>query len=149
MATTQIPPDFRDFLRLLNAHHVEYLLIGGYAVIFYGYPRTTGDLDIWVAQTPTNAQRISDALVIFGFSRADTPPDIFLLPNKVHRMGNPPFRIEILTDISGVDFARSWPDRQTAIIDGIPVNIIDIQSLKANKQASGRLKDLNDLENLP
>jgi hypothetical protein len=133
----------------LNENRVEYLLIGGYAVIFYGYPRTTGDLDIWIAQTQDNAQRVTAALHAFGFGGADVSPERFLEPNKIHRMGIPPFRIELLTHISGVDFAECWPNRQTALIEGIPVAIIGLDKLKINKSASGRAKDINDLENLP
>lgn len=149
MATILLPNEFRELLKSLNTHLAEYLLIGGFAVGYYGYPRATGDMDIWFDQTPTNAQRISDALVTFGFNQADVPATLFLEPGSMFRMGNPPLRIELLTDVSGIHFAGCWPRREVIELDGIPVNIIDIQSLKANKQASGRLKDLNDLENLP
>lgn len=149
MDTNLLPDDFKDFLKLLNANRVEYLLIGGYAVIFYGYPRTTGDMDIWIAQTPENAQRVTDVLRAFGFRHEDVSAQQFLEPNRVHRMGIPPFRIEILTHISGVTFAECWPHRQSVTIEDIPVTVINLEDLRANKKASGRFKDLNDLENLP
>lgn len=149
MATTQIPPDFKDFLTLLNSHHVEYLLIGGYAVAYHGYPRTTGDIDIWIAQNPANAQNVSRTLQAFGFPADNVSPDLFLVPNKVNRIGIAPLRIEILTAISGVTFAQCWPKRETAFFDTIPIPVIDLASLKANKQASARPKDIEDLRHLP
>ncbi len=136
-------------MRLLNERQVEYLLIGGYAVVYYGYPRTTGDLDIWIAQDTDNAEKIAVALQDFGFDIEEVYPGLFLQPNSIHRIGIPPLRIEILTTISGVDFADCWAVRQVTLIDDIPVAFIDLSNLKANKKASGRLKDLNDLKHLP
>lgn len=133
----------------MNTYHAEYLLIGGFAVGYHGYPRATGDMDIWIAQTPANAHKVSDALQMFGFGKDDVPAVLFLEPGRMFRMGNPPLRIELLTDISGVTFADCWARREEATLSGIPVSIIDVQSLKTNKRASGRHKDLSDLENLP
>lgn len=144
-----LPPDLKDFLRLLNLNAVEYLLVGGYAVGYYGYPRATGDMDIWIARSPANADKVTAALKAFGFSASSISPALFLTPNKVFRMGNPPLRIEVLTDISGVEFAACWNARESAVIDDLPVNIINIDDLKQNKQASGRLKDRTDLQHLP
>src|SRR5512147_490801 len=104
MATIQLPPDFKEFLRLLNAHEVEYLLIGGYAVSYHGYPRATAGMDLWIAVSPTNAQRVVAALKEFGFDLPDLSPDLFLRPWQIVRLGMPPIRIEIATTISGVDF---------------------------------------------
>lgn len=146
---TILPSDFKDFLQLLHEKKVEYLLVGGYAVIYYGYPRTTGDIDIWIARTADNAQKVVDVLQAFGFGSEDVYAEVFLEPNTVHRMGFPPIRIELLTDISGVDFADCWAARETAVIEGIQVNVISRDNLRINKKASGRLKDLNDLEQLP
>ena len=148
MATIPLPTEFQELLKSLNTHNAEYLLIGGFAVGYHGYPRTTGDLDIWIARTPANAPQVSGALQAFGFSKDDVPADMFLEPNRVLRIGNPPLRIALLTDISGVNFADCWLCRETAEFDSILVNIIDAQSLKVNKKASGRFKDLSDLENL-
>ncbi len=149
MATIQLPKDFKDFLRLLNANGVDYLLIGGYAVIYYGYPRTTGDMDIWFAQTASNVQKLVAALRGFGFGSSEISEEVFLQENKIHRMGIPPFRIELLTEISGVKFPACWPTRVSAFVDDIPVSLIDLDNLKVNKRASGRPKDLNDLKELP
>jgi hypothetical protein len=150
MATILLPPDFKEFLQLLNSYEIEYLLIGGYAVGYHGYPRTTGDMDIWIARHAQNAGRIVAALDAFGFGAATgASAEMFLLPDKVIRMGNPPLRIELLTGISGVDFAACFARRIVAVLDGIPVNLISLNDLKANKAASGRAKDLNDLKHLP
>jgi hypothetical protein len=149
MATILLPPDFREFLQLLNAHQVEYLLIGGYAVGYHGYPRATGDMDIWVAVSPLNAERLVQALTAFGFGAAGINAELFLQPDKIIRMGNPPLRIELLTSISGVDFPQAYDERLNETVDGVPVTIISLRLLKQNKRASARLKDLSDLENLP
>lgn len=148
MATIQLPPDFKEFLQLLHTHEVEYLLIGGYAVGYHGYPRATGDMDVWVAISPANAAKLVTVLRDFGFGTTGASVELFQQPQKVIRMGNPPLRIEILTSISGVEFATCYAARITDSLDGIPVTIINRKDLATNKQASGRMKDLNDLEHL-
>lgn len=148
MATIQLPPDFKEFLQLLNFHKVEYLLIGGYAVGYYGYPRATGDMDIWIAVHPDNARRVVAALNEFGFPLPQLDETLFLQENKITRMGMPPLRLEILTTISGVTFAECYTERAIEQIDGVQVSLISLENLKKNKKASGRYKDLNDLENL-
>ncbi len=145
----ELPLDFKEFLKLLNEKSVRYLLIGGYAVGYHGYPRATNDMDIWIAVHPDNAQRIVDVLKEFGFDLPELTPDLFLKENKIVRMGNPPMRLEISTGISGVEFEESYASRIVDTLDGVEVNIIDLPHLKANKKAAGHLKDLADLENLP
>jgi hypothetical protein len=149
MATIRLPNDFKDFLKLLNANRVEYLLIGGYAVGYHGYPRATGDMDVWVAVNPENADRIVVALKQFGFAVPELSAELFLRQNQIVRMGLPPVRIELTTTISGVDFEECYTARVVAELDGIKVSLIDLKHLKINKRASGRYKDLSDLENLP
>ncbi len=149
MAIPSLPPDFKEFLRLLNSHGVEYLLVGGYAVGYYGYPRATADMDIWVARTPQNADRLVRVLKEFGFNVPDLSPELFLKERQVIRMGVPPFRIEIVTSASGVTFEECYSARVRAVIDDIEVNIISLDHLKANKRAAGRHKDFDDLEHLP
>ncbi len=149
MATIHLPRDFKEFLRLLNAHEVEYLLIGGYAVNYHGYPRATADMDIWIAVHPANADRVVAALKEFGFDPPDLSPELFLRPWQIIRLGMPPVRIEIATTISGVDFSECYAERVEDILDGIPVNLISLGDLKRNKKASGRHQDLADLEHLP
>lgn len=136
-------------MRLFNSHGVEYLLVGGYAVIHHGYVRSTGDMDLWVAVNPSNARRVSAALQEFGFSAADVPPALFQKEGHMARMGNAPFRIEILTRISGLSFANAFARRIRVSIDEFDVNVIALEDLIINKTASGRLKDLADVENLP
>jgi hypothetical protein len=144
-----LPLDFKEFLSLLNDNQVEYLLIGGYAVGYHGYPRTTNDIDVWIAINPENAERVVATLKEFGFDAPELTPDLFLQENKIVRMGMPPMRIEISTTISGVDFSQCYRERVTDIFDGVMVNIISLHHLKTNKRASGRHKDLSDLEYLP
>ncbi|HOB97733.1 MAG TPA: hypothetical protein PKM43_03170 [Verrucomicrobiota bacterium] len=141
--------DFKEFLQCLNAHGVEYLLIGGHAVGYHGYPRATGDLDVWIAVHEENAHRMVRALQDFGFDLSDLSPGLFLRKERIIRMGIEPNQIEIQTGISGVEFSQAYPRRVVAAIEGIAVNIIALDDLKQNKQASGRYKDLADLENLP
>lgn len=141
--------DFKEFLRLLNSNQVEYLLIGGYAVSYHGYPRATNDMDVWVAVHPDNAERLVNVMQAFGFSVEGLPSDLFLKENKIVRMGVPPTRIEVLTGISGVTFDECYADRIVGEIDGVVVSLIDLEHLKQNKKASGRYKDLSDLEHLP
>lgn len=149
MATIRLPPDFKEFLQLLNANQVEYLLIGGYAVAYHGYPRGTADMDVWIAIHPDNAARIVAALKAFGFDVLALSPDLFLKEGQVIRMGMPPVRIEIATTISGVRFEDCYAERVADVLDGVEVNLISLEHLKANKKASGRLRDLDDLEHLP
>jgi predicted nucleotidyltransferase len=132
----------------LNENQVEYLLIGGYAVSYHGYPRATGDMDIWVAMRSENAQKIVAALRDFGFNLPQLTPQMFLRPNNIIRMGVVPFRIEILTSIDGVDFEKCFRERVSDVVDGIEVNIISLENLVLNKSSTGRAKDQNDLDNL-
>ena len=144
-----LPDDFKEFLKLLNEHGVEYLLIGGYAVGYYGYPRATNDLDIWIAVHPQNAERLVTVLQAFGFPTSDLFLNIFLNEEDIIRMGVPPMRIEIIPSISGVDFDTCYAERIVDTIDEIQVNLISLEHLRENKKASGRFKDLDDLEHLP
>ncbi len=134
---------------MLNAHKVEYLLIGGYAVGYHGYPRATADMDIWVAVHPANADRIVAVLKEFGFDLPDLSPELFLREWQIIRLGVPPVRIEIATTISGVNFGECYGQRVEGTLDGVAVNVIDLDHLKRNKKASGRHQDLADLEHLP
>lgn len=146
MDTIQLPLDFREFLKLLNSKRVEYLVIGGYAVGYHGYPRPTGDLDIWISNAAENVYRTVEALEEFGFS---CPIDILMKDDQVVRMGIPPFRLEVLTTIDGVKFSDCYSTRVTADVDGVEASLISLPCLKQNKKASGRSIDVNDLEHLP
>lgn len=132
-------------MRLLNSNNAEYLIIGGYAVGYHGYPRPTGDLDIWISNTRDNAERVLRALDEFGFA---CPIALLLKDNQVFRMGMSPLRIEVMTSIDGVTFSDCYAERVQDEIDGIQVNVISLARLKENKKATGRLKDAADLDHL-
>jgi len=149
MAEQLLPNDFKEFLRLLNETDVQYLLIGGYAVGYHGYPRATADMDVWVAITPDNASKLVDVFNRFGMRDSKLTPSLFQERGKIIRMGVPPMRIEVLTEIDGVAFADCYAARVTTEIDGQLVHLISRTHLRMNKQASGRHKDLDDLEHLP
>jgi hypothetical protein len=149
MASIELHPDFKDFLKLLHFHKVEYLLVGGYAVGYHGYPRATGDMDIWIAVNDVNAEKTAGVLREFGLSQIEVTKELFLEKDKVIRMGIPPVRIEVITSASGVEFKCCYSKRIHDIIDTIPTDLISLEDLKANKKASGRHKDLEDLEHLP
>ena len=146
---TRLTADFSSFLKSLADHGVEYLVVGGYAVAHHGYPRPTGDIDVWVRRSPGNAARIVAALRAFGFDVPGLTSDLFLTPDTIVRMGVPPNRIEILTTISGVEFDACWPARVNAPWRGVQVHVLSLADLKANKTASGRAKDQADLDELP
>jgi len=149
MVKQVLPADFKEFLKLLNDADVQYLLIGGYAVGYHGYPRATADMDLWVAISAENASRLVGVFHRFGMHDAQLTPDLFLQRGKIIRMGVPPMRIEVLTEIDGVHFAECYAAREVAKIDGQTVNLISLRHLRKNKRASGRHKDLDDLEHLP
>ena len=148
MESSQLPRDFRDFLSLMNDHGVEYLLVGGYAVAYHGFPRTTLDMDIWIANRAENATRMVKVIRDFGFT-GSISPEMFLVDDGVVRMGVPPMKLEIMMEISGVSFGECYLNRVVDTIDETPVKIISLKDLRLNKKAAGRHKDLNDLENLP
>jgi hypothetical protein len=148
MAKPRLPADLREFLKLLNSARVDYLLIGGYAVGYYGYPRATGDMDIWVRASDKNARKLVRVLQDFGFNLPELTPELFLKANQIVRFGEPPLRIEILTTISGVAFDGCFARRARVKLDGLRINLISIMDLKKNKAASGRPKDLDDLQAL-
>ncbi|MCH7975009.1 MAG: hypothetical protein IIC18_00445 [Bacteroidetes bacterium] len=146
---TKLPPDFSEFLKSLAEYRVEYLLIGGYAVGYHGYARFTGDIDVWVRPTEENAERIIGALREFGFDVPSLRTSLFTKPGRITRMGIPPNQIEVFSSVPGVAFDECWPDRVEDEWDGVPVTVIGLDCLKTNKRASGRLKDLADLDELP
>lgn len=149
MANQELPQDFKEFLKLLTDHAVDYLLIGGYAVGYYGYPRTTADMDIWVSPDAANAAKLVGVFNEFGMISDEVTPALFRRPGNIVRMGVPPMRIEIMNAIDGVEFHECAERATTATIDGVTVRLISIDDLRANKLASGRYKDLDDMEHLP
>ena len=145
---TALHRDFREFLKSLTQEGVEFLVIGGYAVIAHGYFRSTGDLDVWVRISDENARRLVEALGKFGFASPDLTPASFLTKGAIVRMGRIPHRIEILNDIAGVDFNECYPRRLRGRLDDLEVPLIALDDLKRNKKAAGRHKDLTDVEEL-
>lgn len=144
-----LPVDFSEFLKSLNDHRVDYLLVGGYAVSFHGYPRATEDIDVWVSRRKENATKVVAAIREFGFNTGNLREELFEEDHRIVRMGYPPLRIELTTHIDGVAFDECWSRRITAEFDGLQVPVICLADLKRNKRASGRHKDLDDLEKLP
>ena len=145
----RLEKDFKEFLRSLNANGVRYLLIGGYAVGFHGYPRATNDIDIFVAKDLENSLRLVKTLADFGFGTNVLSVEIFMQEKSIVRMGVEPMKIEIANFISGVNFEEAYKDRIIGVIDEVEISLISLRYLKINKKSSGRYKDLNDLENLP
>lgn len=149
MDPRHLSDDFHDFLTCLNEAGVEYLLVGGHAVAYHGYVRPTRDMDVWVAVSPENADRLVRAIdSFFGGQLAGLSRDWFLDGENVTRFGAVPNLIEILPRVSGGDFANAFARRVVATIDGQTVNIVSLDDLVANKKASARLKDLADVEQL-
>lgn len=142
--------DFRDLLAALLAAQARFLVVGAHALAVHGVPRATGDLDVWIAADPTNAQRVWSALLRFGAPVAamGVSLDDLTLPDRVVQIGLPPRRIDILTSISGVAFDEAWPDRVTHEVGGLAVPFLGRAALVRNKRATGRTKDRADLEAL-
>lgn len=140
--------DFKEFVGLLNSTNVEYLLVGGYALAAHGHPRYTGDIDFWVNPSPENADRLMLVLGQFGFGGLGLTADDFRKPDAVVQLGYPPARIDLLTAIDGVEFVDCYPRRQSFVVDGVALQLIDVDDLKANKRAAARPKDLADLDAL-
>jgi Nucleotidyl transferase of unknown function (DUF2204) len=144
----EVQKDFRELLELFNAHKVEYLIVGGYALAFHGVPRYTGDIDIFVKPDTENALRILKALDEFGFGSLDLKEEDFRSPNKVVQLGYPPVRIDIITSISGLSWDEAYEGLDKGKYGDVPVYYIGLNHYILNKRASGRKKDIADLEAL-
>ena len=149
MAKRQLTPEFREFLACLNHAGVEYLLVGGYAVNYYGYHRFTEDIDFWIAATDENFTRLLAAVREFFAGDLEGLDMNFLRNNEILYLGRVPDKIELIQNVSGVRFSEAFPRRLEGTLEGIPVKIISLTDLRANKLASGRHKDLADIERLP
>ena len=135
-------------LALLEENHVEYVIVGGYAMAFHGVPRYTGDIDILIHSTPGNARRVITALNRFGFASLNFSVEDFTTPERVIQLGFPPLRIDILSSIDGVEWDDIYPYREECVIDGLNICFIGKTQLIENKKASGRSKDLTDIKAL-
>lgn len=140
--------DFVDFIELLNVQQVEYMIVGAHALAFHGRPRHTGDLDIWIKPSIQNAYKMVKVLEDFGFGSLGLVKEDFLKENYVTQLGYPPLRIDILNSISGVNFEDAYKNKVDAEVEGLFISYINIKDFIANKQASGRAKDLGDIEAL-
>ncbi len=139
-------PDYRDILRIFNEEDVEYLLVGAYALAAHGYPRATGDIDLWIHANPANAQRVMRALALFGAPMTEIDVSDFAQPGVVFQIGLAPSRIDLLTELSGIDaFLPAWRAHIQIQIDGLTIPVMDREHLKINKKATGRPKDMADL----
>ncbi|MFN3651976.1 MAG: DUF6036 family nucleotidyltransferase [Armatimonadota bacterium] len=143
-----LPKDLREFIGLLNSNEVRYLIVGGYAVAYHGYPRSTGDIDFLLQVSEENASRVIEALREFGFSSLGLRPADLLQEGIVIQLGYPPNRIDLLTGISGATFDDAWEKRIEDEFDGLTLIFVDLETLRANKAATGRPKDLADLDAL-
>lgn len=140
--------DFKEFVGSLKDHGAEYMIVGGYAVGVHGYPRYTGDLDIWLNPTLDNARRVLAAIAAFGFGSVGLKESDLMQEGNVIQFGQPPLRIDLLTSIDGVTFPECYADRKEVTFDGLSMNFIGYHDLIRNKKASGRHRDLDDVENM-
>lgn len=140
--------DFREFIELLNKNEVKYLVIGGYAVAYYGYPRYTKDIDFWIWMNKNNAEKVIQTLKDFGFASLGITSDDLLKSQNVIQLGYPPNRMDLLMSLENMDFEDCYKQREDAEIGGITVSFIDMRSLIENKKTTGRLQDQLDVEKL-
>ena len=140
--------DFKEMLSALSEADVEFLVVGAYAMAAYGCPRATGDIDLWVRPTKENANRVFKALIAFGTPMSKLAVDDFATPDIVYQIGVAPRRVDILTSISGVAFEPAWQNRISVQMDGLSVPVIGRAELLTNKRATGRAKDLIDVDML-
>ncbi|MBS1849307.1 MAG: nucleotidyltransferase [Acidobacteria bacterium] len=140
-------PHYKELLQLLNESQVEYLIVGGFAVMKYGEPRYTKDLDVWIHNSPQNSARVVDALKKFGapLEHDRVSAETFADKQVVYQIGVAPVRIDILTEITGVEFSTAWEKRVASTMFGVPVHFISLNDLMTNKEALGRSSDLKDL----
>lgn len=144
----EVQEDFKELLGLFNAHRVEYLIVGAYALAFHGAPRFTGDLDILVRPTAENANRIMKAMTDFGFGSLNLRAEDFQAVNHVVQLGVPPVRIDLITSITGVSWEEADQGKGEGLYGDVPVRFLGRDEFIANKRAAGRTRDLADAETL-
>lgn len=142
----ELAPDFNEFFELLNAHRVEYVVVGGYALALHGAPRYTGDLDILVHPTHENAARLVTAVAAFGFPTEALSVARIVDPRCLIQMGTPPVQLHVMSAIDGVTWEQVWYGHEVAILSGEPVPFIGREAFLQNKRAAGRTRDLADIE---
>lgn len=143
-------PDFRDFIQALNNNKVFYILVGGYSVVLHGYSRTTGDMDIWVRKDLKNYKYIIKAFQEFKMPVFDMTQDNFLKNEDidVFTFGKPPVCIDLMTSVKGLNFVNAYKNSEIILIEGLKIRVVNYQDLIKAKKASGRPRDLDDIENL-
>ena len=144
----EVQKDFREFLALLNEHEVKFLIVGGYALAYHGAPRFTGDIDVFVKPDQENAKRMLNVLADFGFSSLDITIADFQNRDNVIQLGFPPVRIDLITSISGVTWEEADASKEPGLFGDVSVSYIGKEQFIINKRATGRKKDLADLESL-
>lgn len=140
--------DYKEMLSALSDEGAEYLVVGSFALASYGYPRATLDMDIWIRPSPENARRVWTALAKYGVPLRDMAAGEFAKRDLVYQVGTAPCRVDFLTSIDGVEFADAWTRREWTEFDGLRVPVMSREDFVANKRATGRHKDLADLEML-
>jgi len=143
-----VNPDFRDMLSALCDAGADFLVVGAYALAAHGFPRATGDLDIWVRPTPENALKVWQALRTFGAPTSRMRMSDFCAPDIVYQIGVAPRRIDILTSVTALSFDAAWPNRRAIEIEGLSINVLGRSDLIVNKRATGRPQDLADVARL-
>jgi len=141
----ELDQDFNEFVALLATHDVRYMIVGGYALAAHGLPRATGDLDAWIWADPITAQRLLSALDEFGFGGVGIEEADLTSPDRVIQLGYPPYRIDLVTQISGVEFETAWARHIEVILDGVKVPFIAREDLIINKRATGRPQNIADV----
>ena len=141
-------PDFKDLFAALSDQQAEFIVVGAHAVMLHTEPRYTKDLDVWIRPSPENAQRVLRALGDFGAPLADLTVADLATPGVVFQIGIAPNRIDVITQIDGVDFEGAWQRRLSSTYAGVPISMLSLDDLITNKRASGRPQDLLDLEKL-
>ena len=144
----ELDKDFKEFIELLNEYNVKYLVIGGYAVNFHGYPRYTKDIDFWLWMAKPNIEKLIKAITKFGFGGLNLEIEDFMTPENIIQLGYEPYRIDLLVDVEGVDFEKCFKRRKEAELDGTRVKFLSLKDLITVKKKAGRLQDLADAEQL-
>lgn len=138
-------PDFKEMLSCLKDEEVEFLIVGAYALAAHGFPRATGDLDIWVRNSSENARKVMRAVLRFGAPASDISADDFIAPDLIVQFGVEPCRIDLLTGIDGVSFDEAWQSRVSVDVGDLQIDVLSKEHLLQNKLASGRDKDQGDI----
>lgn len=144
----ELDKNFKEFIELLNEHKVSYLIVGGYAVNFHGYPRYTRDIDFWIWLSEENIEKLIASLKQFGFGSLDLSIADFKNPENIIQLGYEPYRIDIIVDVDGVNFEECYERRIEAELDGVAVKFLSLTDLIQSKKSGQRLQDLADAEQL-